>query len=87
MNSKDIVVRIIQPADKAQPPKRPEASEFKPAGNCFHLVFDAAALTVIAALGFYLIVSFCSQGISLNDVLIMAGLPLALGLVTSYALL
>lgn len=87
MNSKEIVVRIIQPADKAQPPRRPVALQAKPADNLFHNIFNAVALTAIAALGFYLIVIFCQQGISLNDIFVMVGLPLSLGLVTSYALL
>ena len=87
MNSHDVVVRIIQPADKAQPPKRPAAVEFQPVKNCFHLVFNSVALPVIAALGLYFIISFFHLGIGPKEIAVMVGLPLSLAVFTSYALL
>jgi hypothetical protein len=87
MNSRDIVVRIIQPADKAQPPKRQAAAELAPVKNYFQLVFNAVALSAMAALGLYFIISFFHLGISLKDIVVMVGLPLSLGVFTSYALL
>ncbi|MFA5892588.1 MAG: hypothetical protein WC903_01275 [Candidatus Margulisiibacteriota bacterium] len=87
MNSKDVVVRIIQPADKAQPPKRQAPVELPPAKNHFQLVLNAVALAAIAALGLYFIISFFHLGIGLKDIVVMVGLPLSLAVFTSYALL
>lgn len=89
MHNRDIVVRIVQPADKAQPQKRASVPFLPPAdtnGDLFHHIFNSVGLAAIAALGIYLAFSFFGLGIAWKEVLIIVGIPLTLGLVTSYAI-
>jgi predicted phage tail protein len=92
MNSRDVVVRIIQPLDKPQPQR---VASLPVAGfpvngskeeNIFHLVLNGAVLAGIAMLAVFLGVSFFHLGVSFNDIMVIVGLPMALGIVTSYAI-
>lgn len=88
MNTREIVVRIIQPAEQPQPPKikaNPVVPE-KKEKNLFQAVINGIALAAIAALGVYLMVSFFNLGFSFRDILILVGIPLTVGIVTSYAI-
>ncbi len=89
MNSHEVVVRIIQPADKPQP-KRPDRLPelvFQPAKNHFHTIINGLVLSVIALVVVGLGVSYFNLGFSFNDVLVIVGIPMTLGIVTSYAIL
>jgi hypothetical protein len=89
MNQRDIVVRIIQPADKAQPQKRESVPFLPPADtnkDLFHHILNSVGLAAIAALGIYLAFSFFGLGIAWKEVCIIVGIPLTLGLITGYVL-
>lgn len=88
MNTKEIVVRIIQPAE--QP--KPRLAEFMPTDfeeekNPLQTIINAAGLAAIAGLGLYFGVSFFHLGFSFNDVLIILGIPVAVGAIVSYVVL
>jgi hypothetical protein len=80
MKEREFVVRIVRASEKPRPPKRPKPVEIKPEKNMFQLCLGAAALAIIAAIA-------CQLGISFREIMVLVGLPLAVGLVTSYALL
>jgi hypothetical protein len=88
MNSRDVVVRIIQPLEQPQPPKHENQIElpFKPEKNLFHVVINGLVLSAIALLVIFLGVSYFHLGFSLKDILVMVGIPMSLGIVTSYAI-
>ncbi len=89
MNSHDVVVRIIQPAEQAHPQKKDRLPEliFQPAKNHFHTIVNGLVLSMIALLVVCLGVSYFNLGFSFNDVLVIVGIPMSLGIVTSYAIL
>jgi hypothetical protein len=88
MNSHDVVVRIIQPLEQPQPQKHKDQLElpFKPEKNLFHLAVNGVVLSAIAVLAVFLGVSYFHLGFSLKDILVMVGIPMSLGIVTSYAI-
>ena len=87
MNSHDVVVRIVQPLDQPNP-RRSETtlSAFKPEKNIFHSVVNGCVLSAIGLLVIFLGISYFHLGVSLNEILIMIGIPMTLGIVTSYAI-
>ena len=92
MNSRDIVVRIVQsheqpclPAGKAQLPKREALSPGKEK-KLIQYTLNGLGLAAIAVLLVFFGVSFFHLGLSLNDCLIIVGIPMALGVITSYAI-
>lgn len=88
MNSRDVVVRIIQPAEqpKAQPIEHAPAAAAKPKHDLRQLALNALAVMVIAALGGYCAFGLFNMGIALREVLVLVGIPLTVGLVTTYAI-
>ncbi|OGB89582.1 hypothetical protein A2625_00085 [candidate division WOR-1 bacterium RIFCSPHIGHO2_01_FULL_53_15] len=52
----------------------------------FHQVLNGAVLAAIAMLAVFLGVSYFNLGISFQDIMIIVGIPMALGIVTSYAI-
>ena len=52
----------------------------------FHTVLNGLVLSAIAVLAVCLGVSYFHLGFSLKDILVMAGIPMTLGIVTSYAI-
>ncbi len=89
MNSHEVVVRIIQPAEKPQPKLQDRLPEivFHPEKNLFHSLINGLMLSMIGLLVVCLGVSYFNLGFSLNDVLVIVGIPMTLGIVTSYAIL
>jgi len=89
MNSHEVVVRIIQPAEKPQPKRLDRFPElvFQPEKNLFHSLINGLVLSLIALLVICLGVGYFNLGFSLNDVLVIVGFPMTLGIVTSYAIL
>jgi len=89
MNSHEVVVRIIQPAEKPQPKLQDRLPEivFQPEKNLFHSIINGLVLSVLALLVVCLGVGYFNLGFSLNDVLVIVGIPMTLGIVTSYAIL
>jgi hypothetical protein len=88
MNSHDVVVRIIQPQEQPQPPKHKGQLElpFKPEKNYFHAALNGLVLSAIALVAVCLGVSYFHLGFSFNDIMVMIGIPMTLGIVTSYAI-
>lgn len=88
MNKREIVVRIIQPAEKPRPrkielmPSLPEKDENFYPRNIFRIL----GFTAISALGIVLALNFFNFGSSLNDVMIIIGIPLLVGILTSYVI-
>jgi len=89
MSSREMVVRIIQPAEKPEPPKKGVAAipPEKKEKSWFQMLLNGVGMAVIAAIGIYFVVSFFNFGFTLRDILIIVGVPLAVGIVTSYAIL
>ncbi|MDD4178440.1 MAG: hypothetical protein PHH14_00100 [Candidatus Margulisbacteria bacterium] len=88
MNSRDVVVRIIQPAEQAKPQKIEYSPQpAKQEKNLSQAIINGLGLAAIALLGLYLVISFFNLGISINDLVVMVGLPLSVGLVASYAVI
>lgn len=88
MVSRDLIVRIVKPAEQPQPPKR-ETTPILPRGkekNTFHNILRGVGLAGIAALGIFLAVSFFNLGTALKDILILVGIPLAIGAAAGYAI-
>ena len=94
MNNRELVVRIIQPAPiesgqqkhllkkAAEPAPAPEKKRKK----WLQLSVNGLVLAGIAALGIYVAISFFNFGYSFQDIMILVGIPLAVGLVTTYAI-
>jgi hypothetical protein len=88
MNNRELVVRIIQPTEQPQPPKvdyGPVPQEKKPK-SLMQVLMNGLGLAAIGALGIYFAVSFFNLGFSFNDVLILIGIPVVLGVIASYAI-
>ena len=85
MNKRDVVVRIIQPAEqpKAQPIEHAPAAAEKPKKN--HLL-NTLAIMAISALVLYLVFGLFNVGIALREIVVLVGIPLTVGLVTTYAI-
>ncbi len=88
MNNHELVVRIIQPAEQPQPPKVEYAPlpQEKKSKNLLQILLNGLGLAAIGALGMYLAVSFFNLGFSFNDVLILVGIPLGIGVIATYAI-
>jgi hypothetical protein len=88
MNNHELVVRIIQPAEQPQPQKKECASAApkKKEKGLFQAIVNGMGIAAIAALGIFLAFSFFNVGFSFKDVLILIGIPLAVGVVASYAI-
>lgn len=94
MNNSELVVRIIQPAPIESGQQKhlmkkadgPAAAPEKKQKNWLHLSVNVLALASIAALGVYFAVSFFHFGFSFQDIAILVGIPLAVGIVTTYAI-
>lgn len=89
MNNRDVIVRIVQPADKPQP-KMPPVLGALPENKrdiFHHRLANVFGIIGIFAAGAFLTVSFFHLGINLHEVMVMVGIPLSVGLVTSYAVL
>jgi hypothetical protein len=88
MNSRDVVVRIIQPAEqpKAQPIEHAPASVEKPKKNFLQLALNTLAIMAISALGLYFAFGLFNVGIDLREIMVLIGIPLTVGLVTTYAI-
>ena len=88
MNSRDVVVRIIQPLEQPQPPKHKDQLElpFKPEKNLFQVAINGLVLSAIAVLAIFLGVSYFHLGFSLKDIMVIVGILMTLGIVTSYAI-
>lgn len=89
VNSKAFIVRIVKPAEEPKVPKK----EFVPIElgekekNLFQKILSGLGISVIIALGIFLLVSFFNIGINWKDILILVGIPLALGIAASYLIL
>lgn len=88
MNNRDIIVRIIQPADKPQAPKFEHQTKHHENKQHVrhHKIANRAGLASIALFAAVVAVSFFRSGFSVNDVLVIVSIPLAMGIVTSYAI-
>jgi hypothetical protein len=88
MNSHDVVVRIVQPLDQPHP-RRSETmlSVFKPENNFFHSVINGFVLSAIGLLALFIGVSYFNLGVSFREIMVIVGIPMTLGIVTSYAIL
>ena len=86
MKTRDVVVRIIQPAEQPKPAQKASApiAENK-REKLLHRAANILGLAGIFALAIFVIVNFFHLGISANDLAIIVGIPLSLGIVTSYA--
>ena len=87
MNSHDVVVRIVQPLDQPNP-RRSEILPLalKPENNLFHSVLNGCVLSAIGLLALFIGVSYFNLGVSFRDILVIVGIPMTLGIVTSYAI-
>ena len=87
MNNRDIVVRIVQPADKPAPEIKPSRPAFpgKKERKPLQKFLNGLGLAAILACGGFFALGFFNFGFSLNDVIVIIGIPLAVGLITSYA--
>jgi len=82
------VVRLIQPADKPQPASRalePQPGETMNA-KIAHYILNGITLAAIASVCLFIGVNYFHLGFSVNDLMVMMGLPLAVGALTSYAI-
>ena len=88
MKSRDVVVRIIQPAEQPQPPKRASITTafIKEERKLVRALTHGAGLTIIGSLAIFLAFGFFNIGFAVKEICFMVGIPLALGIVTSYAI-
>lgn len=88
MNSHELVVRIVQPAEQPQLPKAESAPvpPKKKQKNVYQILLNGLGLIAIAALAVFLANGFFNIGFSFKDVLIMVVIPLGLGVIASYAI-
>jgi len=87
MNSHDVVVRIVQPLDQPNP-RRSETllTAFKPEKSFFHSALNGLVLSAIGLLALFIGVSYFNLGVSFREIMVIVGIPMTLGLVTSYAI-
>jgi len=88
MNNHDVVVRIIQPAEqpKAQPIEHAPAAAVKPKKKYFQLAFNILAIMILCVVGTYAAFGLLAFGLAVRDVMVLVGIPLTVGLVTTYAI-
>jgi hypothetical protein len=87
MNNRELVVRIIQPAEKPEPPKRPETPvpAEQPVRRRPNLLLTIG-LACLAGLGIMVACGFSSFAFPVRDIVIVLGIPLAVGIVATYAI-
>lgn len=84
MANHERIVRIVQPSDRPYlPPVATTPLHWK--NHSLHYIFQGLRLTAIGLIGLYLAVNFLNFGMSFNELLVIIGFPLAIGLLTSYA--
>jgi len=86
VNSKEYVVRIVIPSSKPKPSEQKLVS-LKLEKNIFQKILGGLGVSIIIALGTFLAISFFNLGIPWKDILILVGIPLALGIAASYMIL
>jgi hypothetical protein len=88
MNTRDVVVRIIQPADQPQPKKveLADAPREKPAHKALRLAGNIITIALLCALGTFAACGLIAFGLAVRDVAVLVGIPLTVGLVTTYAI-
>ena len=84
MANHELIVRIVKPADRPYLPPRTTAP-IQRRNQSLHYLFQGLRLSAIGLIGLYLAVNFLSLGVSFNELLVIIGFPLAIGLITSYA--
>jgi len=88
MNNRELVVRIVQPSEQPHLPPR-EAAPVRPVDRrdrTIQMLMNGLGLMGITALGILFAVLFFNSGLSVNDVLVVISLPVAVGIVASYAI-
>jgi ACR3 family arsenite efflux pump ArsB len=88
MNTRDVIVRIVMPAEKPQPPQResvilPQSEEEE---NLYQKVLNILGMAAIAALGVFLVISFFNLGSTVKDILILISIPVTVGLIARYVI-
>lgn len=96
MNNRELVVRIIQPAEQPHLPKAKSVPVFSEGNNCcqgkekgknlFQSILSGVGVAAIVALGIFFVVSFFNLGFSFREIAILVGIPLVVGLVASYVI-
>jgi hypothetical protein len=89
MNTRDVIVRIVMPAEKPQPPQResvilPQSEEEEE--NLYQKVLNILGMAAIAALGGFLVISFFNLGSTVKDILILISIPVTVGLIARYVI-
>ncbi|MFA6431905.1 MAG: hypothetical protein WCV91_05980 [Candidatus Margulisiibacteriota bacterium] len=89
MQNNQIVVRIIQPSIKPHIKEHDQinlnAASF--GERLVQRIFRMFGWSLVAMLIVYFTVSFFNLGFSYNDIAVIVGLPLSVGLVASYVIL
>jgi len=86
MNNREVIVRIVTPSEQPHLPKVESIPLPRENKSLFQKMINGAALTAIAILGIFLAVGYFNLGLSLRDTLVIVGIPLVLGIITSYAI-
>jgi len=86
MNNREVIVRIVTPSEQPHLPKVESIPLPRENKNSLQKIINGAALTAIAVIGIFLAVGYFNLGLSLRDILVIVGIPLALGIITSYAI-
>lgn len=85
MNVKDVVVRIVQPAEKPHiTAVKTQPIIVEENKNPIQSIVNSLGIAVIAGLALYLGFSFFHIGVNVNDIVVILGIPMAVGLVASY---
>jgi hypothetical protein len=82
IKDRDIVVRIVQPAEKPEPPKREYVSQSLPTQKTD--MMKICGLGALALFGFCLALGLLGIGFALKDIIMIVSLPLLVGIVTNY---
>jgi len=89
MQSNQIVVRIIQPSSSPHINKSDQIglNEAPFGEQLIQKIFRMLGWSFVAMLVVYFSISFFNLGFSFNDIFVIIGLPLSVGLVASYVIL
>ncbi len=88
MNNRDVIVRIVMPAEKPQPPKQESVALLPDAegDNLYQKILNALGAAAVAALAVFLVISFFNLGTTVKDILILVSIPVTVGLIARYVI-
>jgi hypothetical protein len=85
MNNRETIVRIVTASDKPQTRSKESLPLPKHNNkNPFQMFLNGLGIIVISVLGIFIVIGFFKAGISLQEIMVLVGIPITVGIFTRY---